>query len=801
MRLSLDWLGEWIALPDPDALVERLSTGGFEDVEIDSGGPDLSGVVVGHVVAHGKHPNADRLSLCKVDAGDAEPVEVVCGAPNVAQGQKIAFAATGTKLPDGTKLKRSKIRGVVSNGMICSSRELALGDDHDGILVLDPDAPIGAPIGDVLSSGGRTLELGITPNRGDAASVLGLAREVQAFFGGEIVIPETQPSQAGAPSSASIRIEIDAADMCHHYVGRVVRGVSVGPSPEWVTQRLEASGLRSINNVVDVTNLVLLELGQPLHAFDLSTLDQDQIRVRKAHTGEKLVTLDGETRELVPEDLVIADASHAIALAGVMGGAATEVGGTTRDLLIESAHFHPTVVRRGARRHGIHSEASYRFERGIDREGVRRAADRAATLIAEIAGGEVAPDAVEARGVAPEVTGEVSLDVSRLNRLLGTSLDTLEVSDLLSRVGVPCHGAGEGVVVGTIPSWRNDLHGPHDLTEEVARIHGYDRIPTTDPVGSLVPVEMPAAWRRVEAARDGLVAAGLYECVTLPFVGPGDLDLIRLPETDPLRETVRVVNPISEEESRLRSTLVPSLLRLVRQNRSRQADHVRLFEICRVFRPRGDGGLPFERHQLVAVTTLDAEHRLWDPENPPPLFFQAKGIAKRVVKELGYLASFRAGAIPPYLHPGAGAAIQIGENVVGSVGELHPDVVAGFEIDVPCALLELDLGALEGLALAPTRFVEVSRQPQVRRDLAVLLDRDQAAGDVLAAIRKTAGSDLVSAELFDRYEGKGVPEGRISVAFRLVFQHPDKTLTDAQVASATDRVVRMLAHRFGGELR
>jgi phenylalanyl-tRNA synthetase beta chain len=404
MRVSLDWLAEWIDLPEDDELAERLNLGGFEDAEIEVSGPDLSAVVVGHVALREPHPDADRLSFCKVDIGGDALVEVVCGAPNVAQGQKIAFAPVGSRLPDGTKLKKTKIRGVASHGMICSASELGLADDHEGILVLDPEAPVGRALPEVVPVGDRVLEFGITPNRGDATSLLGLAREVRALVGGEPTPPETAPGESGAPAADAVSVGIEAVDDCHHYVARIVRGVRVGPSPEHVVARLEAAGIRAINNVVDATNWVLLEFGQPLHAFDLATLRGATVGVRHAAAGEKLACLDGETRELSASDLVICDAERPIALAGVMGGADTEVGDETRDLLIESAHFHPTIVRLTARRHGLQTEASYRFERGVDREGVVRAADRVARLIVEWAGGEVAPGIVEARGTAPEVT-------------------------------------------------------------------------------------------------------------------------------------------------------------------------------------------------------------------------------------------------------------------------------------------------------------------------------------------------------------------------------------------------------------
>jgi phenylalanyl-tRNA synthetase beta chain len=801
MRVLLDWLAEWIELPGDEELAERLNLGGFEDAEIEASGPDLSAVVVGHVAECGPHPNADRLSFCKVDTGSGELTEVVCGAPNVAQGQKIAFAPVGSRLPDGTKLKKTKIRGIVSRGMICSASELGISEEHDGILVLDPAAAVGTPLPEVLPLGDRALEFGITPNRGDVTSLLGIAREVRALIGGEPTPPETAPAETGPAAADAVSVAIAAADDCHHYAARVVRGVRVGPSPDHVVRRLEAAGIRSINNVVDATNWVLLEFGQPLHAFDLATLRGAKVAVRRATAGEKLACLDGESRELDPDDLVICDAERPIALAGVMGGADSEVGEKTRDILIESAHFHPTVVRLTARRHGLQTEASYRFERGVDREGVLRAADRVARLIVEWAGGEVALGVVEARGADAVVTREIELDVARTNRLLGTEIDVDEARAVLARVGVACRDAGPGLLTGSVPSYRNDLHVHQDLSEEIARVYGYDRIPTTLPTAALQPVAEPATWQLGERVRDEFVAAGFCEAICLPFVPPGDSDALRLAADDPRRSQRSIVNPLKEEEPLLRTTLAPSLLRLAQQNLSRQIDFVALFEISSVFLPRPAEAGGAEPLAAAAVLSEPQEASLWDRKNPIPLFYRAKGVAERLLIQAGYVALWRGDTESPYLHPGASAAIEVGGHVVGTVGELHPEVAANFALDVPCALIELDLGRLEAQPRPAKAFREVSRQPAARRDLAVLLADDVAAGEVLAAIEQAGGSDLLSVELFDRYAGKGVPQGRVSLAFRLAFQKMDRALTEKEVSKSVDRIVRMLSHRFDGELR
>jgi len=800
MRVPLGWLREWIELPEEAELCERLTLAGLEIEEIVRSGPDLSALRVGLVVEKRQHPNADRLSLCRVDVGGAEPIAVVCGAPNVAAGQKVAVALPGTTLPDGTKLKKSKIRGESSEGMICSARELGLSDEHAGILVLEASAIVGAPLSDALRAGDAILDVEITPNRGDWVSMLGMAREVRSLFGGELRLPPSEPSEGTRAASQDVRVAIEAPDGCARYVARVVRGVRVGPSPDWLRARLEAAGMRAINNVVDVTNLVLLELGQPLHAFDLATVRGGVVRVRRAGAGEKLAALDGETRALAPTDLVIADAERAIALAGVIGGAETEVRDGTTDVLIESAQFEPVSVRRTSRRLGLRTEACYRFERGVDRDGVARAADRCARLVAELSGGTVSRGRVETLGTPLEHADVVTLDPEHPNRLLGTSLSSAEVIALLGRVGVTAKAHADGKLRCAIPSWRNDLAIPADLIEEVARIHGYDRIEASMPVASVSPVTRPAAYSLLDRARESLARAGLVELRQFPALVSADLDALRLPADDSLRRVVRIENPMPGQGSELATTLLPGLLHAARRNLSRQVERIRIFEAGRVFLAR-EGELPKEPLRAAGLVIATGRASLWDPQTPQPPFFAAKGAAEAVLRKLGHTPSFHAGTLVPWLHPGASGELRRGDTVLCRVGDLHPEVAKAYEIDAPCAVFELDLDACLRLAPESPRYRDPSPYPAVRRDLAVLLDRSQPAGDVLDAIRKTAGSILASADIFDRYEGKGVPPAKVSVAFRLVFQRGDRTLQDAEVGRTTERIVAMLGQRFGAELR
>lgn len=611
------------------------------------------------------------------------------------------------------------------------------------------------------------------------------------------------PCSAAAPGAAPspIRIEIDDPGGCYAYVGRVVEGVHVGPSPKWLRERLESAGVRAINNVVDVTNLVLLELGQPLHAFDLAQVRGATVRVRAAGAGEKLVTLDGIERALGAEDLVIADANGALAIAGVMGGAAAQVRETTTSILLESAHFAAERVRRTARRLALASEASYRFERGVDREGVARAADRAVRLLEEIAGGRSTTPVAIARGEVPAATEWIGLDPGRVNRLLGTTLSESEITALLERVGVRARvEAGERLRC-EIPSHRNDLHRGVDLVEEIVRIYGCDRVPATLPTVRLAAVSTPAARALASRARDALAASGLHEMIGLSFGCVADLDRLGLAASDARRAVVTIANPISEMQGCLRPSLVPSLLHAARENLARRVDRVRLFEVSRVFRDQGEASLPSEPTHLTAVVVRGERASLWEPREPAPLFFEAKGIAERLLSDLGRRGEFVAGSEEPFLHPGACASIRVDGRGVGCVGEVHPEIARRFEIDRPCALVDVDLTALGATVAHEGQYRELSQQPPVRRDLALLVRRDVAAGDLLESIRKTAGRDLVGLELFDRYEGRGIPEDRMSLAFRLTFQRLDRAFTEAEITKTVGRVVAMLSHRFGAELR
>lgn len=798
MRVPLRWLSEWIDLPEQDALVQRLTSAGLEVESILQSGPDFAGLRVGRVLECARHPNADRLSLCKVEAGFDSPLEIICGAPNVAAGRLVALAPVGSELPGGQKIKRSKIRGVASNGMICSARELGIGDDHEGILLLAEGFAPGAPLADALASelGETVLDLEITPNRGDWLSMLGMAREVRAHFGGALRLPDCSVQEGARPAEGDIEVAVEDTAGCPAYLARVVRGVSVAPSPPWLKKRLEAAGLRSINNVVDVTNLVMLEFGQPLHAFDLDKL-RGPVCVRAGRRGEAFQALDGSRHELSDENLVIGDANGAIALAGVIGGAASEVDAGTVNLLLESAHFAPARVRRSARLRGLSTDAGYRYERGVDPDGMARSVDRAARLLLELAGGEVSRGRAEARGEALARPGRIALEPARLCRLLGVELSTERVAELLERVEVSVETGEAGVLHCTPPAYRHDLWLPEDLAEEVARIYGYDNIEPTLPPARLAGTHEPRLRKAQGDVKQSLVASGLTEVMTVPWVPESDAAALRLSEADPRRARVRLANPIHAELPLLRGELVGAILRTAARNLKLQNTRLRIFECSRVFRPDAPGELPAEPLQAVALLAGFAA-----PADAASRFLQAKGVAERLLGDFALAARFRAGAGEAYLHPEISGAFEVegAESAPVVLGEVHPETAAAFEVE-DAALVVIDVDALADLRGAPAVYREVSRYPAARRDLALWVEGDVPVGALLEAIRKKGGAALHSVEFFDRYRPGGAQRGKVSLAFHLVFQRLDRTLTDAEVDKAVRRVVKGLEQEFGAELR
>jgi phenylalanyl-tRNA synthetase beta chain len=810
MLIPLSWLKKYVPIAvSSQELAERLTMAGteIEAVEETGAGWERDKLLVGHVLSVEPHPNADRLKLPTLDLGDGETATVVCGGPNLAVGQKIAFAREGAVLRSNhtgkvEPLKAATIRGVLSAGMVCSRMELGLGDDHDGILVLDDDAVVGTPLVDYL--GDAVLDADVTPNRPDCLSMLGIAREVAAITGESVTEPDLSFAEDGAPISERVTVEIADPELCQRYTAGLVTGITVGPSPEWLQKALTGAGLRPINNIVDVTNFVMLEYGQPLHAFDFDTLKDGKVVVRQARNGETLAALDDQTHKLRPPMLVIADSSDAIALAGVIGGVATSVDGATNNILIESASFDRTNTYRTRKAIGDGTDASYRFERGVRPRLAPKALRRAIGLILEVAGGVAASGIVDVHPV-PEPERTLGLSGDRLRRVLGVDLSLDQAAQTLASLGFARIEGGDSTadeVLVKIPYWRSDVTIEDDLIEEVARIVGYDSIPTTM-LTTAIPHHDPQPHRVLrERVRDALAASGMSEVITYPLTDRETLEVVGgLSGGDPPLE---IANPMNSEERLLRTSLRGAVLRALGDNRRvSQTAGLRLFEIGSVFLPQEEArnrDLPHEKERVVGVVSGPRNPASWLAAEGLMDFFDAKGVLQSVFGQIGVQETYEP-STDVAMHPGKTASLMCAGVEVGIVGEVHPQVLEKFDLEGhPVAMFEIDL---ESLLTAVGRrgegYAAASRFPESERDLALIVDADVQSSRILQIIRR---HKLVKASTpFDVYSGEGVPEGKRSIAYRITFQSDRSTLTAELVDKAQGDILRQLQRQLGAELR
>ncbi len=829
MRVPLSWLREIVDVElTPEALAARLTMLGMEVKAIVGWGEDWHNVVVGELLSVERHPRADRLSLTRVTVGDGEPLDIVCGATNIAAGQRVPVALPGAVLPGDRRIERTEKMGVVSNGMLCSGDELGLTADADGILILPADAPVGRPL-DALY-GDTILDVDVKPNRGDALSIVGLAREVAAATGAPLRLPPTDLVEAGRPTAERLRVDVLDPDLCPRFVGRWVSGVRVGPSPDLIQMRLLAAGQRPVSNVVDASNYVMLELGKPIHTFDAAAVGEGRIVVRRATAGERLETLDHVVRELDPDTLVIADAHAPIGIAGVMGGATSEVTDGTTEVVIESAIFDPISIRRTAFRYTLRSEASLRFEKGQESRLARLGADRAARLIVDWAGGQVAPGAVDTNPVE-SAPARVAFRPARVNRLLGTAIPPDEQRALLRRVGIETApapagsrirvaagtqpldvdaGAAEVVIEATVPTWRRDLAVEADIAEEVIRVHGYDLVPAVTPHTPMPPYRHdPLAVRT--AVREAFVGAGLSEVVTFALVAPRMVE--RFPPRDdgapdgepdqrPAGRPIVVTNPLSSQHSVLRQGLTGSLLEVVSTNLRQGRDDIAIFEVGKGY-GASDDPPTHEWWRLGFALTGASQPPAPDRAARPYDLEDAKGIIELLCRRLRFAApSFTPLTDDPTLHPGRAARVHAGGDVAGRLGELHPEIVASLDLRAERVLVaELAVAGLAGGRPAEFRVSAPSRFSSVERDIAVVVPLETPAATIEAAIRRHGGELLRDVTLFDVYRGRPLGEGDKSLAYRLILRDDERTLTDAELDAAVAAVVAGLTADVGARLR
>ncbi|MGC8117375.1 phenylalanine--tRNA ligase subunit beta [Metapseudomonas otitidis] len=791
MKFSEQWLRSWVSPQvSRDELVARLSMAGLEVDSVTPVAGAFSGVVVGEVISTEQHPDADKLRVCQVSNG-SETFQVVCGAPNVRPGLKIPFAMIGAELPGDFKIKKAKLRGVESFGMLCSASELQISDENAGLMELAADAPVGQDIRAYLGLDDVVIELGLTPNRGDCLNMSGLAREVGALYAAPVTPVAISPV---APTHDEVRpVDVLAPKACPRYLGRVVRNVDLSkPTPLWMVERLRRADVRSIDAAVDITNYVMLELGQPMHAFDLAEINGG-IRVRMAEEGEKLVLLDGQEVSLRGDTLVIADHSRALAIAGVMGGEHSGVSDKTRDLFLEAAFFDTIAVAGKARSYGLHTDSSHRFERGVDWQLARQAMERATALLLEIVGGEAGP-IIEAVSEAdlPSVA-PVILRAERIAQMLGMEMDAAEVERLLAALGLGVTSIAPGQWRVSVPSHRFDISLEVDLIEELGRLYGYNRLPVRYPQARLAPRARAESAVELPALRRLLVARGYQEAITYSFIDPKWFELF-----NPGAKPLMLANPISNDMAAMRSSLWPGLVKALQHNLNRQQSRVRLFESGLRFVGQLEG---LKQEAMIAGVVCGKRlPEAWAHGREGVDFYDVKADVEALLGAAGALDAFT--FVPgehPALHPGQTARIERDGKLVGYLGAIHPELAKSLDLDQPVYLFELVLAEVMSGRL-PT-FSELSRFPEVRRDLAVLVDREVAAEAVLETIREAAGEWLTDLRLFDVYHGKGIDPLRKSLAVGLTWQHPSRTLNDDEVNTTTQNIVTSLEGRFNATLR
>jgi len=802
MKVSLSWLRDYVPIEmDVQQLADRLTMAGLEVDAVNDRYGDLDTVVIGRIAEVAPHPNADRLKVCTVDIG-GRTLPVVCGAPNAVQGALAPLALPGTRLADGSVLKNGVIRGQISQGMLCSEIELGLGLDADGIMILAANLPVGQKLAPALGLADAVIELDLTPNRPDCLSIIGIAREIAAMQQTKITPPAVRLAAQGARKAAPTSVTIEAPQHCPRYSARLLDDIRVGPSPFWLQDRLLSVGLRPINNIVDITNFVMMETGQPLHAFDFDRLVQNRIVVRTAAEGERFTTLDQKEHRLKGDMLMICDGEKPVALAGIMGGLNSEIEAATGRVLIESAYFWPVSVRKTAKTLGISTDASHRFERGIDPEGTVPALERAAQLMVDICGGSLVGNLIdEYPGQRPP--SSITLSAKAANRVLGTRLSSDRMAGLLASIEFDVQRKNEDAILVIPPSFRVDVERPEDLMEEVARLSGYDHIPTTFP---LIPAEahpMPAGLALRNRIKDQMVAFGFSEAINYSFISPQSFDSLNLKADDRRRRAVNILNPLTEDQAVLRTSLIPSLLGVMQRNMSRQAKSLKTFEIGKVFIDSGPALLPQEIEMAAGLWTGLRSDPTWHCPETPCDYYDIKGVVEELLQSL-HIEDAAFTRIPTeacdYIRPGHAARILIDGAAVGLAGEVHPRVLQNFDLKQPAFVFELNLDDLAKRVPDVVISRPLPKFPAVARDVTLIIDQALQCGNILHAVGKMNLELVEDVFLFDVFEEEPIPAGKRSISFRITYRSATETLEDEAINQLHQDISTRLLKAFDATL-
>lgn len=807
MKVSLSWLQQYVPVNIEIArLTDALTMAGLEVDGVHDRYAFLDDVLVGRIQAVEKHPNADRLVVCEVNVGAQEPLTIVCGAPNAAPGLVVPCACAGAQLPVGINVQATKIRSVASQGMLCSAKELGINPDASGLMELNSTLTVGQPLNQALGLSDYVIEIDLTPNRPDCLSFIGVAREIAALTGNRASLPalDVQEDHTGDQTIDDLAaVEILDPDLCPRYTARLIKDVKIGPSPQWLQDRLLSVGLKPINNIVDITNFVMMETGQPLHAFDYDQLIDQRIVVRRAGTDKQFTTLDNRVRPLEADTLLICDGQKPVALAGIMGGLNSEIEETTQHVLLESAHFNPNSVRKSAKTMGLSTDASHRFERGTDPDGPLYALDRAAQMMVELSQGRLIPGHIDAHPTRIDPQ-QIPLSVQRLNDRLGTTLTRQQAGDLLQAVNFDVQVVDETALTVTPPSYRVDVTRWEDLSEEVARIWGYNKIETTFPTITSQILGQTSRIRFRESLRDSLLQLGFSETVTYSFIHPAAGDNLRLPEDDARRQTVALLNPISEDQAVLRTSLVPGQLQTLRHNLAAQNQDLRIFEVGNVFYHQGDVDLqPREVEMVTGLMSGMAHGATWTDKTRACDFYDLKGLLEALCDHLnihGLRYTQLSQVDGPYTLPGHAAAIMAGDTRVGLLGEVHPDTLQAFDIKIKAWIFELELAALQQLVPDTVTATQIPKYPATDRDLTLIVDKKVESAAIINDILKQDPKWMQAVHIMDVYAGEPIAADKKSLTLRMVYQSFDKTLEDEAVNRLHRDLCEGIVDRFNAQL-